>query len=48
MNGRNEIKDAVRTKAISGNVAGFTKIVFHERVLFGASEAAQTQTDGTL
>lgn len=48
MNSRNEIKDVVRTKAISGNVAAFTKIVFHERVLFAASEAAKTQTDGML
>lgn len=48
INTRNEIKDVVRTKTISGNAAAFTKIVFHERVLFGVSEAAQTQTDGML
>lgn len=47
VNRRNEIKDVVRTKAISGNAAAFTKIVFHERVLFGVSEAAQIQTGGT-
>lgn len=40
INSRNEIKDF---KAISGNAAAFTKIVCHERVLFGVSEAAQTQ-----
>lgn len=47
MNWRNEIQDfIVRTKAISENAAAFTKIVFHERVLFGVFEAAQTQIDG--
>lgn len=48
LNSRNEIKDVVRTKAISGNATAFTKIVFHDRVLLGVSEAAQIQTDGML
>lgn len=48
INSRNEIKDVVRTKAISGNATAFTKIVFHDRVLLGVSEAAQIQTDGML